>query len=767
MNRYGLRIMTALLLLGSLLAGCIRDEAVMPGNDKEGVNLIISVAGMGNQQLTRAESERTDRSRIEDMNIVLADAGGVIQEIIYVPNPTTGTSDPGMENNGLINGSLPVENGTLVYHVGSKSWAGKSKIFVVCNYWQIKRDNQEDEGTIIEGSSNLNNCLTVGISTIDDLKALQQGTPFKPGIMTSTLFGEATPAAGTEAHGGQNYTCELKRTTAMITVAITSGSNGEKLKDGVKITPRSICLHNVPVNCNIGSENTVTTDDRIWGEGLVQQVGWEPLTSANHGTTVGGHGNDPNIVPVFMFENLQGVMRNGDGTEQKKTPDNGKEKYCSYIEVVADYLYTPQGSGTNQKYISGPIKYRLYLGENITNDFNVHRNKHYQVTLSLKGMGGLVEDGKTDGEGNFIAEGADASWRVESSGVTGGGSFLSDGLNMSSNGFLSYVGFVKEEGHNYLIYCKGGVNEAPWLFSQCTYNGQDMSNMQTPTSEYPAKIYSAEECGGEEGISYVKLYARPWIDDPNIPDERWQNFGGSTIESWIQNGKRTANLILYDATASKEVSSFELRQWLPMPVMVDNSGNPITSGNPNDASFYYSRIDVYEGREIPWAPSYFNNWDSKNLNIGSFTFYNGYPYSGGKPRSYFETYGFDNIIALYGTNPSAFTFKSDYGRPGNAVGVAIFRAGNAFNQASDVVDNNYRELGRIGLPTVAEWEKIIKHGVVDVRFGISNVPYWTSSMSGTQTYTYNPISGAQSLENRNTNHRTRLVYHKNNFAVKK
>lgn len=761
MNRYGLRIMTALLLLGSLLAGCIRDEAVMP-NDKEGVNLIISVAGMGNQQLTRADnSERTDRSRIEDMNIVLADASGKINKIIYVPKGSQGIQNPEADNDGLVSGSLPTDDGKLTYHIGSTTWSGSTQIYIVCNYWQV------DNGTIIESCKDLNN-LSPKITTIGELKALKQGTPFIAGIQTSTLFGKAEIGEGTDQHGGQIYNCELKRTTAMITVAITSGTETGKLNDGVKITPRSIQLHNVPTECHIGDKNTINEGGIVrTPDGLNQQVGWEPLTSANHGTTVGGHDNNPNIVPVFMFENLQGVMDHAEGNEIKKAPDSDKEKYCSYIEVVADYLYTPQGGDTNQKYISGPIKYRLYLGEDILKDFNVYRNKHYQVTLSLKGMGGLVEDGRTNPDGSYIGDGDGASWRVESGGVTGGGSFLTDGLNMSSNGFLSYVGFVKEEGHNYLIYCKGGVNEAPWLFSQCTYNGQDMSNMQTPTSEYPAKIYSAEECGGEEGISYVKLYARPWIDDPNIPDERWQNFGGTTIESWIQNGKRTANLILYDATASKEVSSFELRQWLPMPVMVDNSGNPITSGNPNDASFYYSRIDVYEGREIPWAPSYFNNWDSKNLNIGSFTFYNGYPYSGGKPRSYFETYGFDNIIALYGTNPSAFTFKSDYGRPGNAVGVAIFRAGNAFNQASDVVDSNYRELGRIGLPTVAEWEKIIKHGVVDVRFGISNVPYWTSSMSGTQTYTYNPISGAQSLENRNTNHRTRLVYHKNNFAVKK
>lgn len=752
-----------LLLMTGIFSGCIYDDYTACPTETEDVNLVISVAGMNSKHLTRANSDRTDRSRIEDMNIVLADAAGVIQEIIYVPKDTKANSNLGTEDNGLINGDLPMDSGTLSFHVGSKSWAGKTQIYIVCNYWQVNGN-----GEILEDRKNLNNCLSVGTSTIDDLKALKQGTPFIAGIMTSTLFGEAEIGEGTDTHGGQIYNCELRRTTAMITVAITSGSGDEKLKDGVKITPRSIQLHNVPTECNIGIESAINLN-KITGtpDGLSQQVGWDPLTSANHGTTVGGHGNDPNIVPLFMFENRQGIMDNAGGEQIQKAPDAGKENYCSYLEVTADYLYTPQNPGENQKYISGPIKYRLYLGENILDDFNVNRNKHYQVTLSLKGMGGLVEDGRTNPDGSYIGDGDGASWRVESSGVTGGGSFLTDGLNMSSNGFLSYVGFVKEEGHNYLIYCKGGVNEAPWLFSQCTYNGQDMSNMQTPTSEYPAKIYSAEECGGEEGISYVKLYARPWIDDSNIPDERWQNFGGTTIESWIQNGKRTANLILYDNTAKKEVSSFELRQWLPMPVMVDNSGNPINTGNPNDASFYYSRIDVYEGREIPWAPSYFNNWDSKNLNKGSFTFYNGYPYSTGKSRSYVETYGFDNIIALYGTNPSAFTFKSDYGRPGNAVGVAIFRAGNAFNQASDVVDNNYTELGRIGLPTTEEWDKIMKYGVVDVRFGISNVPYWTSSMSGTQSYTYNPISGEKSLENRDTKHRTRLVYHKNDFAVKK
>lgn len=766
MNRYSLRVMTALLLLGSLLAGCIRDEAVMPGNDKEGVNLIISVAGMGNQQLTRADqtSDRTDRSRIEDMNIVLADASGVIQEIIYVPNPTTGTSDPGMENNGLINGSLPVDNGTLVYHVGSKSWAGKSQIFVVCNYWQVERNNNDntdddkDVGTIKEGSRDLNNCLKVGTSTIDDLKALQQGTPFKPGIMTSTLFGEAKLGGeGTESHGGQIYSCELQRTTAMITVAITSGNGNEKLKDGVKITPRSICLHNVPVNCNIGSDNTVESDDRIWEEGLVQQVGWEPLTSANHGTTVGGHGDDPNIVPVFMFENLQGIMDHASENEIKKAPDVGKEKYCSYIEVVADYLYTPQATGDNQKYISGPIKYRLYLGENITSDFDVHRNKHYQVTLSLKGMGGLVEDGKTDKDGNLEVNPKDLSWRVDSEKVTGGGSFLTEGTNMPSNGAMAYIGFVGEQGHQYAVYCKEGVDGAPWLWAQTP------GGMYTPSESYPATLFPYDQCGGESGVTYILLFAQPWIDEYGSW-KQWSQGDISTITNWINNGYRVAHLILKDKTTGKIVHELEARQWLPMPVMVDDNGNPIT-GDPNNASFYYSRIDLYEGVEMVWGPDFYNNnWDANNLKPNTMTYYQSYY---GNTRTYNADYGFDVLAALYGTNPNAFDFQGDHGKPDDAVGAALFRAANAVTSSGNSIKYNANEMARIGLPTVKEWEKIMQYGVVDVRFGISNVPYWTSSMEGTQTYTYNPIIGVQNLEDRTNKHRVRLVYHKNDFATKK
>lgn len=597
------RIIKCCMVLPMLfLAACTAEDFNTPSQPQdEGVVLNVNIAGSSSVDLSRVSSERTDRNRIDDMNIVLADAAGKITKIIYLSNGAEVNSSPEKENDALISGSFPNNGGDgFKYHLGTESMKGVSQIYIVCNYWKVDKS-----GNILEEYKNLNKFLEENkITTIEDLTKLQQGTPFIAGIQTSTLFGQASPDIETnESHQGQVYKCELKRTTAMITVAISS----KDLKNGVKITPRSIQLHNVPTQCYIGKENAVNSlkddneiqDNVIPGtpDGLMQQVGWDPLTSEKN-ITVGGHGNDVNIVPLFMFENKQGEY-GSNGDEIKKDPDPKKKDFCSYLEVSADYLYTPQNPGENQKYISGPIKYRLYLGGNITNDFNVIRNTHYQVTLSLTGMGGLVEDGRTRPDGSYLGDGEGASWRVVSEGVSGGGSFLSDGLNMSSNGFLDYIGFVKEPTHKYRIYAE---NDVPWLWSETIKNPGSLVSLSKGDEVI---VYEYDQCGGEPGISYIKLFAQPWLDEYPY---YWKDYGGNNINSWIEYGVRKANMILWDETAGKEVSRFELRQWLPMPVMVDDNGAPLKQpADPNAASFYYSRIDVYEGREIPWGPDYFNN----------------------------------------------------------------------------------------------------------------------------------------------------------------
>ena len=754
--------------MGWLFASCTDETGGTAGSGADGgANLYITVPAPQAQKLSRVASDRTDRSRIETMNIVLADGAGNIVNVFYADQNTQAVAG-GQDVTGPLSpqgggNPLPQEGGTMAYHIAPGDVQGCQQIAVVCNYRQ--GDQYVDLSQTLQGK------------TLDALRSLQQGVSMQ-GVttLTTTLYGEGTPA-GTDSHGGRCYNVSLERVTAMVTVAVAA----HDLLDGVRITPRSIKLCNVPQTVCIGKDSRSGQDGiQPSADGQSVQVNWGSLTSASSTQTVlGGHGADENIVPLFLFENLQGTNQPAGSAsgqyadEINKTPASGNESNCSYLEITADYLYTPTGAGTNQKYISGPIKYRLYLGADVTQDFNVERNKHYQVTLTLTKMGGLVEDGRTDDQGNLISNPEDLSWRVESSDISDV-AFLSDGVNAPSNGYLTYLGFVGDPDKQYAVYCLDGSGNAVWVSSYIN-QGYGSYRWYTPSSAAPSVVYGADEVSGEEGVSYVKIYVTPWIDDGWM----WESQAhGSikTLDEWIENGYRETTLALAEITGGsagnyrvgEPLQEITIRQWLPMPVMIDDDGSTIT--DPNKASLYYSRIDVYEGEEIPWAPPSYDDWNANGLRTDNLGIYDGNPWASGRQRDYTATYGFDNCIALYVTDRNgmkAFTFDNANGHPGSAMGMAIYRAGNAWN-AGVMMPNEgpvFDELARIGLPTVEEWEKIREYGAIDPRFGIPNVPYWTSSMEGTQTYVYNPVSGEKRLETRSVGHRTRLIYHKNDFAT--
>lgn len=708
------------------LPSCVKEELVsLPDAGRE-ANLIITVSAPDSKVLSRADSERTDRSRIDNMNIVLTDGTNIL-EILYVDNSSVANPDIPQEESGLVSGQLPTEGQTILYHIGTNDLAEVKDIYVVSNFY----------GT---SGFNLNN---YNLQTVSDLRALKQQVP-RENRQVATMFGQAEPDGGTDAHGGQNYTVDLKRTIAMITVAVKA----DGLSEGVVITPRSICLHNIPTECYLGQDNTIDGSNiQPTADGSAQNIVWGDLSSSTDPNTIfGGHGNDPDIAPLLMLENKQGTMNPGND-ETKKAPDAGKEGYCSYVELVASYRYTPTEPG--KQYIAGTIKYRLYLGSNITDNFDVERNKHYQVTLTLKGMGGMVEDGKTDEDGAVIAEGADASWRIDTD-VNFGGSFLTDGINMSSSGYEAYIGFVAEPGKEYVIYCKN-ENFESWLMAE--------TNMGTisPTPGFPAKIYDYTEVpGGQEGLSYIRIVAA------GFPSENWF-LGGfdriTDIDDWIENAYREDVLVLAERNGAV-IDEVTVRQWLPMPVMVDNSGNRLT--NVQKAELFYSRVDVYEGELLLWAPEAYAAWDAQNLITEEGLSFNR---PGGE--KYNPEYGFDLTAAFYNTDRKGgryLTFEDDHGHPDSAMGVAIYRAGN-MTGSSSVSDGPFSTLRKVGLPSIEEWQKIVEYGAVDPRFPFSNVPYWTSSMEGTQSYTFRYGTGESVLSNRMERHRVRLCYHKSDEAT--
>lgn len=687
-----------------------------------GITLQINVSGAEEIKNSRAESLRTDYNQIRDINIVLTD-GTNIKKILYVPENTSSNVNIGEDESGLVEGSTPSVGHQIIYHVGRNDIIGVTDIYVVCNFTGDRNGNLNE----------------YSIKTVDELKGLKQKASIGNLPTTAVLFGYAEK----DVNNNTNYIAKLDRITAMITVSLKVSENG--LKEGVSVTPMKIALHNVPTSCFIGKDN-VATDENITIDGRSQSINWGEINSnTSADKEFGGHDNDDNITPLFMFENKQGDFNLSNESESQKTPDPEKKNLCSYLEIDAGYRYIPTVTDDNQHNIAGTIKYRLYLGRDILSNFDVERNKHYQVTLTLQGMAGLVEEGITDTDGAFIALGKDLSWRIETD-LKDGGAFLSEDLPMSSNGYLAWLGFVADPKKEYIIYCKSN-DHGSWIKAQTQYG------LFSPTKDSPAEIYPANEVpNGKEGLSYIKLFGAGW------PHNNWPS-NLTSVELWTKKGYREEILVLAEKNG-QIIDELEIHQWLPMPVFENGGNNPV-----KDATMFFSRIDVYQGEELPCIPEteFFKGKSIDELWKTKGHYYTQPGLSGS--RSYNHNYGFDRCAAFYWTNRGNLPFEQVGGHPTSAITTAIYRAGNVTGDSGETTDFTSTGLGNIGLPTVEEWEKIRKFGVIDPRFGISNVPYWTSSLEGTENgKTYNYYTGTTQTEERLNKHRVRLIYHKNNYS---
>lgn len=193
---------------------------------------------------------------------------------------------------------------------------------------------------------------------------------------------------------------ELKRLYAKITVVVNT--NG--VTKG-KITPTSVELKNFPTKVNVSladqdpkmytpskiTDNPTEGNDYISG-GYSFNLGQKDGSEQVYGS------HDDAASAFYMYENMQPDGYCLGDNQAYKTPYSigsatkdpqtvSKNKTCSYIEVTTNY----EGTGR------GTVKYRFFLGKDPLKNFEVERNYHYKITLTLSGDGGLAE----------------ASWRVE------------------------------------------------------------------------------------------------------------------------------------------------------------------------------------------------------------------------------------------------------------------------------------------------------------------------------------------------------------------
>lgn len=213
------------------------------------------------------------------------------------------------------------------------------------------------------------------------------------GSIYKVMFGASDV---TIANGRGHALVSLERIYAMITVQVQ-----KSLTDNIDIIPIQVELKHVPATGCLTGKNKIG-DNCLLKEGVGGTI--KSDLSADHSEAL----------PLYMYENRQpeGKCSTKDeagkeltaGTSPAlgydKTPASfskpismadiiATDQVSSYIEVTANYMRDQSQQGT--------IKYRFFLGNNATTNFDVQRNHHYKVTLILGGQGGKDE----------------VSWRVE------------------------------------------------------------------------------------------------------------------------------------------------------------------------------------------------------------------------------------------------------------------------------------------------------------------------------------------------------------------
>ncbi|MDR2912301.1 MAG: hypothetical protein LBV38_03240 [Alistipes sp.] len=404
------------------LVGCYDDGAEQGPTTRGGeMDLTIKLpAPMVNDMGTRAAGDAAEFLTLTDINIAIAEGGDdedAIAEVLWFEVPD-GEVEGGVEY-VFEDGELNVHFSTDWFEERDEIDAATAIFFIVGNY-----------GTEID------------VSTVGALRNLRDEGNGGWVRRNPMMFGESVELGeGDEEYdehvnevgheGGRSLKVALTPTVAMVTVAIVAADGegvageGEGLDYGVVITPRRVSLHNVPRYGLIGQENILANGGAVAVNGEYSDVNWGNLASSSTqsglGTTVpvaqdsqrslGGHytveGGEivdygSTVEPLFLYENMQG-MGEPNGDQRWKRPAGVAQNIeaiwaaeatamCSYLEVQADYY-----DDNSKQY--GTATWRVFLGGNLTENFDIQRGVYYRFTLVLSG-GGLTE--------------SDVTWRVDS-----------------------------------------------------------------------------------------------------------------------------------------------------------------------------------------------------------------------------------------------------------------------------------------------------------------------------------------------------------------
>lgn len=695
-----------------MLGACTAEELAGPESgveDDAPVVIAISPADITSVNMnSRAAGDNSIFSVIDDVNVKV-NYGGNTVTVYLVKNGDSFEVSGSVENGSAGGVSSKTADGKVYIHINAKQGNQAVRVEVIANYgrkitlslWQSVKESLIQWPVDFDETSA---CLLYGASE-------------------QFIYTE-NPHEGAQGGNKGCYLAKvsLKRPYAMIKVNInTSGLDNE-----VTLTPRSVQLCNVPKTCTLASDNSITDFTSFDKEG-------QKYDFPSGSLLTGPSGNGETQVMserLYQFENKQTVHAQNctdaqNGNEKAKTPNRikntmeaGKEVYaaftdytdnenlgrrCSYILVTADYEYK-----SSSAHVKGTISYRLFLGKNISYDFDVNRNTIYNVTLHLRGAGGVKESGCMDENGviNISGNTKDAQWRVDSE--------LSDlfiqfneGQDYNIDGHLVKIKVVSTDRQKWQIKVDDfdGVSGDYWVMFE-----SDMSWITPRYDEYNVIQ--------KEGTAELRMYLKGYADQKTIWEKEWNS----------EKPYRSCNIYVRKLDAqNKPVAGSEMKypikQWYPIQIT---------------EQLYVDRIDRFAVGGLPWG----DNGYTTNLTDGQ------------------------KIIKEYYKKINKEHYSSDNDERSvmdNAIGVAVNSSGSSTPVTSG---NSYTVFYHFSLPAEAEWQQI--NGVI-TSSGIkynnwSGVPYWTATTEGNQSKVYIPGQGVSENRSRNESHRFRLVWRYNSLG---
>ena len=294
---------------------------------------------------------------------------------------------------------------------------GRYQIYVAANVGDLERTHNEE------------------IQTADGLKSISFSWQSNNIAANNQMFGYFTDVDTKKSSGFDAPTliftpshnpihAWIKRLASKVTVAY----DGSGLRQGVVVYIHNVSIRQIPLSCKLGEDNKPVAENQITPAYFNQSVpdSAQALYYNNSGQLVAknpydysgenykkwlevangvgvdnkglvGSDHTYNAQALYFYENMQGThpdkaqQKDQVGTNVAPPDELGNYPgytdkdyrddvdYGTFIEVEAYYQCDTVPTS------NGPIRYRFMLGQNVTDNFDASRNRHYKLTLGFKG----------------------------------------------------------------------------------------------------------------------------------------------------------------------------------------------------------------------------------------------------------------------------------------------------------------------------------------------------------------------------------------------